>query len=174
MSIQKEIKAKFDRSVSILSQKPEKGISTLVSTTRVINGLACEATEGNWIIKADLPSQVGGTETGPTPGVYGRAALGSCLAMGYMLWASKLEVPIDSLEVDIQADSDDGGLFGCSDTRPGYSEVRYCVRVQSSAPEEDLFRVFDEGDRHSPYLDIFANSVVCNRSIEIVGRDSAG
>ncbi len=90
-----------------------------------------------------------------------------------MLWASKLEVPIDSLEVEIQADSDDGVLFGTSDNRPGYSEVRYCVRVQSSAPEEDLFRVFDEGDRHSPYLDIFANPVACNRRIEIVGRDNA-
>lgn len=168
MSIQNKIKAKFDRSVEILTLKPEKGHSTLVSTTRVINGLACETTEGSWVLKSDLPSQVGGTETGPTPGVLGRAALGSCLAMGYMLWASKLEISIDSLEIEVQADSDDGAMFGTSNSPAGYSEVRYCVRIASSASDEEIQKVLDEGDKHDPYLDIFSRAIPCKRKIEII------
>jgi len=35
----------------------------------------------------------------PTPGVLGRAALGSCLAIGYMMYAAKTGVPLAGLEV---------------------------------------------------------------------------
>ena len=84
-----------------------------------------------------------------------------------MLWASKLDVPIESLEIEIQAVSDDGVLFGASDAPAGYSEVRYCIRVQSSATEEELINVFNEGDKHSPYLDIFSRGIPCKRRLEI-------
>jgi uncharacterized OsmC-like protein len=164
---QNEIKLNFERVVNSLTLNPEKGSSTLVSTTRITDALACQTVEGEWKINCDLPENAGGANSGPTPGVLGRAALGSCLAIGYMLWASRLDVPIDSLEVEVQADSDDGVLFGTADGSAGYSEVRYCVRVCSSATEEELMKVFDEGDKHSPYLDIFSRNVRCVRQVEI-------
>lgn len=167
MDSQNEIKLNFERVVNSLTLNPEKGSSTLVSTTRITDALACQTVEGEWKINCDLPENAGGANSGPTPGVLGRAALGSCLAIGYMLWASRLDVPIDSLEVEVQADSDDGVLFGTADGSAGYSEVRYCVRVCSNATEEELMKVFDEGDQHSPYLDIFSRDVSCVRQIEI-------
>jgi uncharacterized OsmC-like protein len=170
MKIQREIKSSFERVAKSLTLNPEKGCNTLVSTTRITSALACQTEEGEWKINCDLPAKAGGANTGPTPGVLGRAALGSCLAIGYMLWASKLEVPIDSLEIEIQAVSDDGVLFGTSDAPAGYSEVHYCVRVESSAAEEDLIKVFDEGDKHSPYLDIFSRDISCKRQLEINQR----
>ena len=165
---QKQIKTSFERVADHLALNPERGRNTLVSTTRITGGLSCQTEEGEWKLNADLPSNAGGSNSAPTPGVLGRAALGSCVAMGYMLWASKFEVPIDSLEVEIQTDSDDGVLFGTSDAVPGYSEVRYCVRVQSSASEDEIFRVLDAGDKHSPYLDIFTRAVACKRQVEII------
>jgi len=170
MKTQSDIKSSFERVAEHLTLNPDRGCNTLVSTTRITNGLACQTEEGEWKLNADLPSKAGGSNSAPTPGVLGRAALGSCLAMGYMLWASKLEVPVDSLEVEIQADSDDGVLFGTSDAPPGYTEVRYCVRVQSSATEEEIFKVLDAGDRHDPYLDIFTRAIPCKRQVEIVRR----
>jgi len=165
---QEQIKSSFERVAEHLALNPERGCNTLVSTTRITNGLSCQTEEGKWQLNADLPSKAGGSDSGPTPGVLGRAALGSCMAMGYMLWASKLEVPIESLEVEIQADSDDGVLFGVSDAPPGYTEVRYCVRVQSGASEEEIFKVLDAGDKHGPYLDIFTRAVPCKRQVEIL------
>jgi uncharacterized OsmC-like protein len=170
---QEQIKSSFERVAEHLTLNPERGCNTLVSTTRVTDGLSCQTEEGKWKLNADLPGKAGGSDSGPTPGVLGRAALGSCMAIGYMLWASKLEVPIESLEVEIQADSDDGVLFGVSDAPPGYTEVRYCVRVQSSASEEDIFKVLNAGDKHGPYLDIFTRAVPCKRQVEIVrGEES--
>jgi uncharacterized OsmC-like protein len=54
--------------------------------------------------------------------VLGRGALGSCLALGYAMWAIRLDVPIESLEVDVEADYDTRGELGVADDiPPGYT-----------------------------------------------------
>lgn len=63
-----------------------------------------------------------------------------------------------------------GVLFGVSEAPPGYTEVRYCERIQSGASEEDIFKVLDAGDKHGPYLDIFTRAVPCKRQVEILPR----
>ena len=162
-----KIKSAFGRTVKALSLRPSLGKGTGISKARIRSGLTCEIEEGSWRFVADMPGQVGGNESGPTPGVYGRAALGSCLAIGYMMHAAKLGVPISQLEVEVQADYDDGALFGVAQVPPGYLEVRYTVTVESEAPRADIFRVLDEGDIHSPYLDVFARSQKCVREVRI-------
>jgi len=166
MKEQDDIKNKFIRSQKALTLKPSLGLGTGISKTRIINGLSCETREGNWVFRADMPKQVGGNETASSPGALGRAAFGSCLAIGYMMWASKLDVSIDSLEVEVQADYDDGALFATSDNFPGYLEVRYLVRVKSSASRDKIEHVLNMGDQHSPYLDVFSRAQSCVRQIE--------
>jgi len=162
-----DIKAKFERNEKALKLKPALGFSTMVSKSRITKGLACHSKEGDWEFVTDLPTQVGGSETGPTPGVLGRAALGSCLAMGYMLWASKLEVPINNIEIEIEVDADDGGMFATSNSPAGYTEIRYLVRVESVASEADIIKVLDMGGEHDAYLDNFSRAIPCIRSVEI-------
>jgi len=167
MKEQEVIKTKFKRTQKALSLKPILGLGTGISKTRIINGLSCESREGEYVFQTDMPSQVGGNGTGPTPGVLGRAALGSCLAMGYMMWASRLDVTIDSLEVQIEADYDDGALFDTSDAAPGYTEIRYIVKIKSPASKKDIESVLNQGDKHSPYLDVFSRAQKCNRKLEL-------
>jgi uncharacterized OsmC-like protein len=162
------IRNAFDRCVKALTLRPAIGRSTGVSRTRIRQGLVCEIEEGPWRLTADMPQQVGGSASAPTPGVFGRAAFGSCLAVCYMMHAAKLGVPITSLEIEVQADYDNAGLFGVGTLPPGYTEVRYTVTVESPAPESDITRVLDEGDAHSPYLDIFSRDVTCRRSVRII------
>jgi uncharacterized OsmC-like protein len=162
-----KIKSSFERNVQVLKENPSLGRSTGSSKIRVRSGLICDIEEGRWHLTADMPEGAGGTATAPTPGVYGRAALGSCLAMGYTMYAAKLGVPIESLEIELHADYDDGALFGVGDTVPGYTEVRYVVTVESSAPEADVLRVLDEGDVHSPYLDVFRRAQKCTRTVRV-------
>ena len=168
MKAQEDIKHKFLRTQKALTLKPSLGIGTGVSITRIVNGLSCETREGDWVFKADMPKQVGGSATASSPGALGRAAIGSCLAIGYMLWASKLDVPIDSLEVEIQADYDDGALFGTSDNPPGYLEIRYTVRIKSPASADVIENLLNIGDQHSPYLDVFSRAQSCVRTIELI------
>jgi uncharacterized OsmC-like protein len=163
-----KIKSAFQRVVSAFKQRPALGQGTHVSTARIKDGLTCEIHEGNWTFVADMPVQAGGNETGPTPGVFGRAALGSCLAIGYAMRAAVMNVPLSSLEVEIQTDSDDGALFGTANAvPPGYLDVRYIVKIESTAAEEEILKLIDEADRHSPYLDIFMRAQNCRRQINI-------
>ncbi len=163
-----KIKLAVERSTKALSLKPSLGLGTGVSKTRIKNGLTCEIEEGSWNFLADMPESIGGNAKGPTPGVYGRAALGSCLAIGYMMMAAKMNIPVSSLEVVVQADYDDGALLGTSDVAPGYTEVRYTVTIESEAAEKDILKMIDDADHHSPYLDVFSRGQNCKREVHIV------
>lgn len=163
------IRTAFERAARALKLRPSLGRDTGITRARIREGLICDIEAGPWRLVADMPKAAGGSAAAPTPGVYGRAALGSCLAIGYMMHAARLGVPIASLEVEVQADFDDGALYGVGDSPPGYLEVRYIVTVQSSAPEVDVLRVLDEGDAHSPYLDVFSRAQTCRRIARITG-----
>lgn len=168
MQEQEDIKVKFDRTYKVLKLKPKMGHGTGVSKTRIVKGLSCETTEGDWVFRTDMPTGVGGSATASSPGALGRAALGSCLAISYMMWASKMDLIIDKLEVEVQADYDDGGLFDTIDVPAGYLEVRYIVRIQSPASQEEIEKVLNMADKHSPYLDVFSRAQSCVRKIEIL------
>jgi uncharacterized OsmC-like protein len=169
MSETQKIKTAIQRTKKALTLKPALGIGTGISKVRITTGLACEIQEGDWKMNADMPAGAGGDGTAPTPGVYGRAALGSCLAIGYMMKAAELEIPISSLEVVVEADFDDGALFGTSakDVPPGYLEIRYTVNIESDAPEERIMQLVEDGDARSPYLDIFTRAQKCIRKVNI-------
>jgi len=168
MTVQQKIRDSYERTVKVLSLKPSLGMGTGISKARITAGLTCEITEGNCKFIADMPQSAGGNATAPTPGVYGRAALGSCLAIGYMMHASKMNILIDTLEVEIQADYNDGALFGTADMPPGYLEVRYTISIESDATEDEILQMLDEADRHSPYLDVFSRGQKCVRVVNII------
>lgn len=168
MLSQPKIKSAFERSVQALSLKPSMGFGTGTSKTRLVHGLSCKVTEDDWEFFVDMPVGIGGNASAPKPGVYGRAALGSCLAIGYMLYASKLDLPIDALEVEVQTDFDNGGLLGIENATTGYMEVRYTITIESEAAPEELTRMLDLADRHSPYLNIFSREQKCIRTVNIL------
>ena len=152
------IAAAFHRVADMFRQDPARGLNSAVSHARIEEGLTCHVQEGDWSLVADLSKGAGGARQGPTPGVLGRAALGSCIAIGFVLEAARAGVPIDSVDVTVEADFDDGAFFGVSDAHPGYLDVRYRVTVCSDAPEEDLQGVARAADARSPYVDVFGRA----------------
>ena len=154
------IKTAVERSTRAVTLKPAVGQGTAVTRVRLREGLACDIQDGPWTLVAGMTEKYGGSNAGPNPGVLGRAALGSCLAIGYAMWAARLGVPIDSLDIEVQADYDVRGELGVADSvRPGYSEIRYVVTVSSPASAEDVHRWLDTADRFSSWRDNLANAV---------------
>jgi len=165
----KTIKTIFERQAKAVNLRPSLGQRTVVSRTRVVDGLKCEMEEGPWKLTADMAKAGGGEDAGPTPGVLGRASFGACLAIGYVLWAAKYEVPLSNIEVEVHTDVDERGRFGSHDeSPPGYHKVRYLVKLQSTAPEAEIMKVLDMADRHSPYFDNWARALDLERKVEIV------
>lgn len=158
----------LDRLESALGRRANFGHTTNRSVTTLGAGLHCSTEEGPWVVDADLPESLGGTGAAPTPGVLVRAALGSCLAMGYQLRAAKHGVELISIRVTVEADSEIGGMLLCDTAAPpGYTELRYHVEVDSPAPRADVLRIIDEGDRLSPILDVFGRTITMRRTTSI-------
>jgi uncharacterized OsmC-like protein len=161
------IRTAFQRNAKAVELRPSLGQKTVVTRVRITDGLRCEIEEGRWKIISDASEKSGGTGAGPDPGMLGRAALGSCLALGYVMWAAHLDVLVESVGVELQSDFDARGQYGQDGIRAGHREIRYVVRVVSPAPEADVHRVVDAADAASMYLDTFANTQDLVRRIEI-------
>jgi uncharacterized OsmC-like protein len=162
------IRTTFERNRKALELRGAIGLGTATTRVRLRDGLACEVEEGKWRLTVDMSPKSGGADSGPNPGVLGRAALGSCLAIGYAMWAAALQIPISSLEVVVEADYDTRAEYGVGGVRPGYGEVRYLVNVASPAPEADVLRLLDTAEAHSSYLAVFADPQPMRREVRIV------
>ncbi|MFI5311528.1 MAG: OsmC family protein [Gemmatimonadales bacterium] len=168
MTGNKEMREAIERSVKAVTARPSVGQSTAVTRVKLRPGLSCDIEDGPWKFTGGMTDKYGGSNAGPNPGVFGRAALGSCLAIGYAMWAARMDVPIDSLSVEVHADYDVRGELGVStEVRPGYSKVRYVVTVESSATKADVMRVLDKADRHSAWLDDISHPVPVEREVRL-------
>lgn len=162
------IAAALERLEVAVERRSGFGIRTCRSTTRLVDGLRCSTEEGPWQMPADLPETLGGSGAAPTPGVLLRAALGSCMAMSYKLRAERHGVELTSIRVTVETDSELAGMLMTDATAPpGFTALRCHVEVVSSAPEDEVKRVLDEGDRLSPLLDVMARDHDIRRTTSI-------
>lgn len=171
---QESIRNALERNVKAVSLRPSVGQGTAVTKVKWKDGLTCEAEEGQWKLTIGMSEKYGGSNDGPNPGVYGRTALGSCLAMGYMMWAARLGISVRSLDIEIHADYDVRGELGVDDNvRPGYTRIRYIVSVDSEAPQAEINNWLDTADRYSSWLDDLAHPVPMEREVKIVSANPA-
>lgn len=162
-----KIRAAFERNARAVELRPARGQGTATTRVRVRDGLTCDIEEGPWHLTVDMGEKSGGNNAGPNPGILGRGALGSCLAIGYMQWAALFGVPLDEVAVDVEADYDARGIYGLDDTPPAYRQIRCKVSIISSAPEADVVRVLEAAEAHSPYWNLFAREQDVRRESHI-------
>ncbi|HET6347802.1 MAG TPA: OsmC family protein [Candidatus Krumholzibacteria bacterium] len=168
--LSESIKTAFERNGRAMELRPAVGQKTAVTVVRVVEGAHAVAEEGRWKVSADLSEKSGGTAQGPDPGLLVRSALGTCLAMGYVIWAAHLGVPVSNVEVEIQADFDARGQHDVPGVDPGFSEVRYHVRIQSDAPQADIERVVETSDRASMVGDVFRRAHTLKRTLSVTRK----
>lgn len=169
MSDPERIREILERNARAVSLRPALALGSATTHVRLKPGLECEIEEGAWRMTVGMSEKSGGTNAGPNPGILGRAALGSCLAIGYAMWAARLGVSIESLDVDVETDYDRRGELGVADeVPPGYLQVRYIVTVRSDAPEADVRRMLDTADTYSPYRDVFARAHDIRREVRVL------
>jgi uncharacterized OsmC-like protein len=170
MTDQTAMRRAFERNAQIVTTRPAVAQKTYVTRVHIRDGLTCDIEEGPWALTADLSTAAGGNAAGPTPGTLARAALGSCLAISYVMWAAQLNVPLHQVAVEVQADIDLRGMYGVDDIPAGYSTVRYVVSVRSPASQEAILRVLDMAEAHSPYVDVFRRPQVLQRHLHITAE----
>ena len=162
------IREAFARNRKAVTLRPSIGQGTAVTRVRMGEGLTCSVKDGRWELTTAMSEKSAGSGEAPDPGVFGRAALGACLATGITMWAARAGVPIDALEVEVQADYDVRGEYGIDDVEPAYSQVRYEVTIRSDAPEADVLSVLDRAEAVSPYLRLFRNPQDVRREVRVL------
>lgn len=158
-------------------RRPGFGHSTGTSISTMTDGLRCVTRDGDHRIRTDLPPAFGGEATGPTPSTLLRAALGSCLAMGYRLRGARHGVAVEGIRVEVETDAAVAGMLDPdSDLPPGFLEIRYRVEINGPTPTQ-IDRLVHEGDRLSPVLDAVSRAsrvirLPSSRSTALPGGES--
>jgi uncharacterized OsmC-like protein len=159
----------LERNAKAVELRPGVGQGTAKTVARLKPGLECEVEEGAWKLTVGIGPKSGGSNAGPNPGILGRGALATCVAIGYAMWAARLNVPVTSLEVEVQADYDRRGELGVDPSvPPGYTQVRYIVSVESPASEDEVLRWIETADKFSSYRDVFARAHDVRREVRYV------
>jgi uncharacterized OsmC-like protein len=113
----------------------------------------------------DEPPALGGANAAANPVEYALAALGSCQAITYRVWAAQLGIRLEQVRVEVDGDIDLRGFFGVDDrVRPGFGAVRIRVTLDGPEPPERYRELAAAVDAHCPVLDLFRNPVPVERS----------
>jgi uncharacterized OsmC-like protein len=161
------IKRAFERNAHAVKLRPGIGRLTGITKVSLPSGTRCEIDAGDWKFVCDVAESSGGTNEGPDPGPFGRGALGACLAIGYRTQAAIEGIDLGKIEVEVEADLDAAGYYGVAEVAPGYLAVRCNVTVESEASEEEIRKVLDAAEKHSPWLDNFTRGLAVKRNLKV-------
>ena len=85
-------------------------------------------------------------------------ALAQCHEQTYRLYAEALGIPLDGVQVRLQAALDLRGLYAAADKiRAGFSNLQATVEISSPADVYEIERLRVTVERHAPVLDIVRN-----------------
>lgn len=106
-------------------------------------------------IISDSGPDFAGYDLGPSSPELQAGVLGSCVTHIFLIKAAELEVPIDSLEVDVRAEYDPKAQLPGDNGVPVYPhDFAYEVLLDSPASDADLARLHAEVERVCPILDL--------------------
>jgi uncharacterized OsmC-like protein len=165
-----EIRQSIESVVKFFEGNPEKGrINDTAAVAVVEEGLRCRASGPRGaVLISDMPKSVGGGGAAPTPGWLLRAALANCDATVIAMRAAQLGVALTMLEVSVDSESDDRGLFGVGAVAAGPLSMRVRVRIAADdvAPGQ-LREIVEWAEAHSPVGDAIRRAVPFSTEIEI-------
>lgn len=126
---------------------------------RAAGAVATRVRAGRHEFVIDEPLALAGDDAGPSPVEYALGALIGCQVVVYRLYASRLGIEVDDIEITASGTLDVRGLFGVDEqVRPGFQGIELDVRVTGPEPRERYQALLDEVDRHCPVLDLFQHA----------------
>ena len=116
----------------------------------------------------DSMELVGGMELGPSGPESLCGALANCLGHVYLINAALMNIPLDSLYLEVTGDLDYRVVADLIDT-PQVQNFTYAVHIESPASAEDIQRLHDAVDKKCPVTNSIRLPQKVER-IEVSGR----
>ncbi|WP_051331037.1 OsmC family protein [Aneurinibacillus terranovensis] len=111
----------------------------------------------------DEPCHLFGTNSTPNPSEHVLAALGACLAVGYMANATAIGIPLEELRLELEGDIDISPVWGVADTPEdrvaGFTEIRVKAFVKGNLTPEQEKHIQEKVLKWSPVANTIRNNV---------------
>ena len=130
--------------------------------TTLVTGTPTEVTvqAGAHRFTIDEPAGLGGTDKGANPVEHLLAALGACQVITFQVWAGKLGIAVEEIDIVLTGELDLRGFFGIDPAvRPGFSSIDVAVQLSGPETEERYRELVEAVERHCPVLDGLGNQV---------------
>lgn len=120
-----------------------------------------------FVLDADEPPVLLGTDQGANPVEYVLTALAGCLTTSLIYHAAAQGIKIDEVESRFEGDLDLRGFLGLSENvRNGYENIRVTFKIKSDAPKDKLEELVKLAQKRSPVFDIVSNPVPVSVGLE--------
>ena len=152
---------------------PESAKANFSASSKLISGLKCESISRGFKTIIDEPESLAGSNLGPSPVELALSALGACQVITYRLYADKLGISLDKIEIDLSGNLDFKGFLALDDNvRPGYLGINVTVNIESTASDAEIDKLKDIVNAHCPVLDLFSNKTPVNISVNKTASSS--
>jgi uncharacterized OsmC-like protein len=113
-----------------------------------------------FVLDADEPKVLLGTDRGPNPVEYVLTALAGCLTSSLVYHAAARGISIEEVESHLEGDLDLRGFLGTSEeVRNGYENIRVTFKIKANATEKQLEELVQLAQNRSPVFDIISHPV---------------
>lgn len=124
--------------------------------------------ERSFVIKADEPEEILGSNEAPNPQELMMAALNACMTVGYVAGAATRGITLTKLEIETRGTLDLRGFFALEDNvPPGYPALQYVVRIAGDGTAEQFAEIHAEVQATSPNYDNLARAIRMDARLEV-------
>ena len=140
------------RAIDVYARRPERARVVNAGSAELRDGLRCVYLQDGHSLTVDMPSAVGGTEEGPSPGYFGRAAICGCLAIGIKMTAARENLHLDAVRVGIEQDWDNRGILGEPCASPVPSDTRIAIEVETPEAKDEVHAMIAHAIAADPWF----------------------
>ena len=119
-----------------------------VSATVGAHGFRTELATRSHSFVADEPTDLGGTDSGPTPYEYLLAALAGCMAMTVRMYADRKRWPLESIQVQLRTGQvHETDCENCETEDVGINRIERRIELRGPLSDEQRARMLAIADR---------------------------
>lgn len=121
----------------------------------------------SFVLEADEPAVLLGTDAAANPVEHLLHALASCLTTSMVYHAAARGISIEQVESSFEGDIDLHGFLDLDrNVRKGYQGIRVNFKIKADVPDEQLQEIVELGTGHSPVFDSLTKGVPVSVSAE--------
>jgi uncharacterized OsmC-like protein len=170
---QANVKEAMMKIIGGIQEDPSKSKAVYRVSTEWVEDVRCTAQVRDFPpMIIDEPPVLAGKDAGMSPVELVLVSLGTCQEIMYAAYASVMDIPLDSVKVNVKGNLDLKGLFGMDESVPaGFTDIAFETTIVSTADNESLLKLVQAAESNCPVLDMLTRQVPVDGTVTINGQD---